>query len=160
VRVQWIARLIEKGDFTVERKPQTYLNHTKWDPPFHFFLGPFLMIVFGLSIWNVIREDYELPAWVLLALSFGTLILTFKTRLYALKVQDRVIRLEERLRLMRVLPERLRPRVEELTESQVIALRFASDAELSGLVEKALAGSSNADIKKAIVNWRPDYYRA
>jgi hypothetical protein len=79
-----------------------------------------------------------------------------KIRLYTLKVQDRVIRLEERQRLTTLLPEPLRSRIPELSE----ALRFASDAELSTLVGRALSEKlSRADIKKAIQTWRPDYWR-
>jgi len=83
-----------------------------------------------------------------------------KIRLYATKNQDRIIRLEERLRLATLLPDALRPRIGELTESQLVALRFASDAELPVLVEKTLAGKlSNKEIKTSIASWRPDYFR-
>jgi hypothetical protein len=95
---------------------------------------------------------------VVVAIAFAVLVV--KMRLYALKAQDRVIRLEERLRLATVLPEALRQRIPELTEGQLIALRFAPDDELAGLVQKATAEKmAGSDIKKAVRNWRPDYFR-
>jgi hypothetical protein len=88
------------------------------------------------------------------------LVVIERIRNYALRVQDRVIRLEERLRLMSVLPEPLRARIGELTVQQLIGLRFASDQELPGLVQRALDEKlSPADIKKSVVTWRPDYSR-
>ena len=114
-----------------EKMPQTYANHTRFDPPFHFFLIPVAAITFFVTIWMAIRESFSFPAiWVIVAALAG-LVAAFKIRLYALRVQDRVIRLEERLRLATVLPEPLRARIGELNESQVVALRFASDSDLS-----------------------------
>lgn len=86
--------------------------------------------------------------------------LAFKARSYPLKAQDRVIRLEERLRLAMVLPDRLRGRIGELSESQLIALRFAPDSELETLVDRVLAGNLDSkQIKESIQNWRADYFR-
>jgi len=149
-----------------ERKPQTFANHTRWDPLFHFFVIPIFAIGLIMTLIHFfahitegdLREHVHAFLLILLALAF--LILAFKTRLYALKVQDRVIRLEEQLRMMRLLPEPLRARIPELTEGQLCGLRFASDAELPKLVERALNEKlSRTDIKKSIQNWRPDYWR-
>lgn len=149
-----------------QNKPQTFDNHTRFDPLFHFFVLP----VFGLGlIMSLIhffahfthsdfRENFH--AFLLIVLALALLALALKTRLYSLKVQDRVIRLEERLRLMQLLPEPLRSRIPELTEDQLVGLRFASDAEVPKLAERALIEKlSRKDIKKAIQNWRPDYWR-
>ncbi len=92
--------------------------------------------------------------------SVAAAIAVLKIRMYALRVQDRVIRLEERLRLASLLSEPLRSRIPELTVGQLVALRFASDAEVPKLAERALSEKlSPADIKKAIQVWRPDYLR-
>jgi Family of unknown function (DUF6526) len=142
-----------------EKKPQTLANHGRLDPLFHIIVVP----VFGLSaiaatIHFLWRPSAHSAAFFVL--SVAALIAIFKIRLYPLKVQDRVIRLEERMRLSMLLPEPLRARIPELTESQLIALRFASDAELPDLASRALNEKlSQADIKKAIKVWRPDYWR-
>jgi hypothetical protein len=142
-----------------EQRPQTYSNHTRWDPVFHFFLGPLSAVTFLASVWNAVRR----PDFVSLWLAFGALLFVidvFLNRTYSLKVQDRVIRLEERLRLTALLPDSHRSRIGELTEGQLIALRFASDADLPVLAAKALDDRlAPADIQKAIRDWRPDYFR-
>jgi len=143
-----------------ENLPQTYATHTRWHPPFHFFAMPATLTALILAIINVVKHYEVLEAWALVALAAAALVTTFLTRINALKAQDRVIRLEERLRLTAILGEPLKSRIGELTEGQLIAMRFASDGEVAGLVEKALSAKMPAkDIKKAIVNWRADTYR-
>ena len=138
---------------------QTRNNHVRLDASFHFFLLPALFV---LLIWSAVHafrfpssEAIMLPAIVLLAL-----LTAFKARVYALKVQDRIIRLEEQLRLARLLPDSLTTRIRELTEPQLIALRFASDPEVPHLVERTLDQNlSNRQIKSEIRVWRADYWR-
>jgi hypothetical protein len=142
-----------------EKMPQTFANYTRVDPPFHLFVLPVAGINLLVAIWYLIQNPGFYAAW-LIVVAVAAIVLVLKTRLYALKAQDRVIRLEERLRLVSLAPDTLRSRIGDLSESQLIALRFAPDAELPGLAEKALSGKLSGDeIKKAIVNWRPDYFR-
>lgn len=149
-----------------ENKPQSFAHHTRWDPAFHFFIGPVFMLGLVLTLVHFFAHIHEgdfsdhFHAFLLIVLAAALLTLTFKVRLYALKVQDRVIRLEERLRLTQLLPEPLRARIPELTVDQLCGLRFASDAEIPKLVERTLSEKlSRKDIKKAIQAWRPDYWR-
>ena len=142
-----------------EKMPQTYANYTRLDPPFHMFVVPVVGINLLVAIWQLIQNPGFYSAWMVV-FAAALIVLALKARLYALKAQDRVIRLEERLRLASLLPEASRSRIGELTESQLIALRFASDAEAPALVERALSAKlAGAEIKKAIVTWRPDYWR-
>jgi hypothetical protein len=138
---------------------QNYKNHTRLDPAFHFFLLPVAAINVIGAIWNLWQYPGLVGGWrVILAIAGAVAVL--KIRTYALKAQDRVIRLEERMRMAQLLPAPQRGRIGELTEPQLIALRFACDAEIPSLVEKTLASNMRArDIKQAIVNWRPDYFR-
>lgn len=147
-------------------KPQIFANHTRFDPLFHFFLVPIFTLGLLMTLIHFFahlgegdfRDHFHSALLILLALALLTWL--FKTRLYALKVQDRVIRLEERLRLLQLLSEPQRSRIPELTEGQLIALRFASDAELPKLSERAMDEKlSRKDIKKLIQKWRPDYWR-
>jgi hypothetical protein len=143
----------------MEKKPQTLANHAKFDPPFHFLVVPVLLI-------NVIVVGYYLfrfpglgGTWLLLV-SLALLVLAGRTRSYATHLQDRIIRVEEHLRLAAIVPEPLRSRIGELTDAQLVGLRFASDAEVPALVQRAIDEKlSRSDIKKAIVDWRPDYSR-
>ena len=147
-------------------QPQSYANHGRFHPIFHFVLLPLLLINLIVSIvWLVhvlgLRQTWDVVAAVtdvVLALVF--LVLAFLARSYPMKVQDRVIRLEERLRLYALLPESKRNRIPELTEDQLIGLRFAPDEELPALAEKAWTEKlTRKDIKKAINRWRPDHWR-
>ena len=143
-----------------EKVPQTLANHVRFHPPFHFFLMPAALVLLILTIVNVVRHSDLLGAWILLLIGIMMPVAVLLIRINALRVQDRVIRLEERLRMTQVLNEPLKSRIADLSEPQLIALRFASDAELSGLMEKALKENlKGADIKKAIVSWRADVFR-
>jgi hypothetical protein len=139
--------------------PQDFAHHTRWDPLFHFFIIPVFAISVIMTIVHLVRSPGLHSVWVVVAM-IALLLAIFKIRLYSLKVQDRVIRLEERLRLATLIDPSLRSRIGEITESQLVALRFASDAELPALAARALNEKlRNADIKKAIVHWRPDHFR-
>jgi hypothetical protein len=138
---------------------QSFKTHTMYDPPFHFFLAP---LAAAALIWTIVQLVRQ-PSWTTGIHVLGVvwlLVLMFKMRVYSLKVQDRVIRLEERLRLAEMLPPALQPRIGDLSCDQLIGLRFASDGELPGLVEKTLGGNWNRkQIKAAVQNWRADAWR-
>jgi Family of unknown function (DUF6526) len=143
--------------------PQSYSHHTRWDPIFHFFVLPaFVLAAVAAIVVHLFLHFHPHPLHGVLVTVFAiaVLVMLFKIRLYPLRVQDRIIRLEERLRLATLLPEALRSRIPELSERQLIALRFASDGELAGLAQRAMNEElSPDDIKKSIKNWRPDYWR-
>jgi len=138
---------------------QDLAHHTKWDPPFHFFAAPVFLANAIYSIVTLIRYPSFDSGWAMVV-ALALAVVTFKGRINPLKVQDRLIRLEERQRLSGLLPEPLRSRIGELTERQLVSLRFASDAEIPGLVAMTFSNQlSPADIKKSIVNWRADNFR-
>lgn len=143
----------------MERMPQTFANHGKFDPLYHFVLSPLALVLLIGSIWAAVNEGTG-EAWWRVGVAVAVFLIVAKLRVYSLRVQDRVIRLEERLRLQTVLPAPLRSRVTELTPADLIALRFASDEELPSLVERVLSEHPKGkEIKKSIRNWRPDYFR-
>ena len=142
-----------------EKVPQNLSNHTRFDPLFHFFILPVFFITFISTIVHLVRHPGLHSAWLVVFMLAAALAVT-RMRTYAIKVQDRVIRLEERLRLAILLDGPMRGRITEFSESQLIGLRFASDAELPALAARTLSEKlSKADIKKAIVQWRSDYWR-
>jgi len=140
---------------------QTYKNHTRFLPAFHFFVLP----VLALNALNAIRHVWVAPnattVWTLIVAA-ALLMLGLLSRIMAVTVQDRVIRLEMRIRLQQSLPADLRGRIDELTPRQLVALRFASDAELPELVREVLAGklATSRDIKLRVKNWQGDWLRA
>jgi len=141
---------------------QSYSHHTRRDPIFHFFVLPMFFVALVFSVVHLIARHHHHPLHGVLLVLFvlAATIAVFRVRQYPLKVQDRIIRLEERLRLATLLPEAFRYRIPELTEQQLIALRFASDSEVAGLAQRAINEHlSPDDIKKAIQQWRPDQWR-
>ena len=142
-----------------EKVPQSFSNHLRLDPAFHFFILPVFAITIIITIMHLVTHPSLHSAWLMVfVIAAATAVV--KARSYALKVQDRVIRLEERLRLAILVDKPLRSRIVELSESQLIGLRFASDAELPALAARALSEKlSRTDIKKAVGQWRPDYWR-
>ena len=142
-----------------DKAPQSFANHAKFDPPFHFLLAPITLLFILYACVHLYRHP-DLHSVILLVGGITAAGALLKFRVYSLRVQDRVIRLEERLRLATLLPDNLRSRIGELSEGQLIGLRFASDAELPALAQRAMNEKlSKKEIKKAIVNWRPDYFR-
>ena len=140
--------------------PQTYPTHRRWHPWFHFFAVPVLAINVLVAGFFVFRRAHWLNVWNLL-FSIAVLTGVVLARYYALRVQDRLIRLEERVRLAQCLPDELRGRINELTTSQLIALRFCADEELPELTRAILEGEvrGREQIKKRVQNWRPDHHR-
>jgi hypothetical protein len=135
---------------------QNLANHVRVDPPFHFFVLPVFAISWLVSVGLLVRHPSFLSGWGVV-LATGAMVAVLKIRLNALRVQDRIIRLEEKLRLASLLPESVRPKIGSLTDDQLIGLRFASDPEVAALVERALSENlGRADIKKAVRRWRPD----
>ena len=143
-----------------EQTLQTFKSHTKNVPLFHFVALPILLLN---VIWSLVRAatDFSADTAIGIVVAFALLIVAFFARVFALGAQDRVVRLEERLRMQHLLPDDLKPRINDFTTNQMIALRFASDAELPDLARKVLdenIGERKA-IKQLIKTWRADYQR-
>ncbi|HSG08564.1 MAG TPA: DUF6526 family protein [Longimicrobiales bacterium] len=140
--------------------PQSYENHAKMVPMFHGVT--FGLLVINLA-WTGVRafRDFSTGTFVALLLAVALILVMFWARLFALGVQDRVIRLEERLRMAQLLPDDLKPRIGDFTTEQLIALRFASDEELPGLARRVLNEgiTDRKTIKQAVKNWRADHQR-
>lgn len=139
---------------------QTYKNHVRWYPLVHFVIIPLLL--FNL-IWQIVilwqERTWDRGESVLMAVVFGLIV--FTARIQAMRVQDRVIRLEEQLRYRAILPADLADRARGLKTGEIIALRFAHDDELADLVKRTLDGEfgKTKEIKMAVKNWRGDHLR-
>lgn len=141
---------------------QNFGNHTKFVPVYHFFVVPVLLINFGTQLYWWIKLEFALRHFLPVLVSAALLLGLLSLRLMTLKVQDRLIRLEERLRYERVLPAELQARAGELSVGQIVSLRFASDAELPTLMRRVLDEklTQRKAIKQLVQNWRADYLRA
>ena len=137
---------------------QSYKNHTRLDPLFHFFVLPIAAINVLVAIWNLLHNPGLGAGWFVV-LALAGVVAVVKIRTYPLKAQDRLIRLEERLRLSELLSDPVRSKIGDLTEGQLVALRFAADEEVAEMVSKALGGMTPREIKKVISVWRADYFR-
>ena len=139
---------------------QNLANHTKLVPPFHYVVLPILLVNLGWAVrglFNGMTFDAILSVLVAVALFMAAVF----GRVFALKAQDRVIRLEMRLRMRELLPEELQRRINDFTPTQMVGLRFASDTELPDLARKVLDDNitSATPIKKMVTDWQGDYYR-
>lgn len=140
---------------------QNVSNHARYVPGYHFVLSALLLAVLGWQIYYLaIRPSLGTALGLVLAVAL--ILMYWYTRVFAVTVQDRVIRLEERLRMAALLPAELKPRIPEFTPRQLVALRFASDAELPALAKRVLDEkiTDEKEIKKLIKEWRADYLRA
>jgi hypothetical protein len=138
---------------------QSFKKHARFDPPYHFFLAIVFTANVIVAIVHAVRHSNFISWWLVLV-SIAAFVALFKMRLYPLKVQDRVIRLEERLRLQALTSTEWHTQIFRLTEDQLIGLRFAADGEVVELAKQALEHNLNRkQIKERIRNWRPDYWR-
>ena len=140
--------------------PQNYKNHVRFVPMFHYVLLPLLLVNFLALAYGLWREPSLSAGWALVV-AFALIVTAFAARVFALKAQDRVIRLEERLRMRELLPQDLKARINDFSPEQLIGLRFANDAELPSLAATVLRDNvqQRDAIKKMVKNWRADDLR-
>jgi hypothetical protein len=141
--------------------PQSYANHRRWFPLYHYVALPILGVNVVIAVAHLVRRPTPWNGW-LVVVAIGLVCGLVASRASTLMVQDRLIGLEMRLRLATTLPPELRTRIPELRLRQLIALRFAGDDELVSLVERCLQGElETADaVKRAVRDWRADQLRA
>ena len=143
-------------------------NHSKWVPGYHFLLSGILVlnlvwrVLYAWRLYGRYGHTFELNALADIGVAVALVLIFWYMRTFPLKVQDRIIRAEERERLARLLPADMRGRVGEFSPNQLIALRFASDEELPALAQKVLQDkiTDRKTIKQMVRNWRADHLRA
>ena len=138
---------------------QNFENHARYVPAYHYVAYPILLLNFGWTAWNL--RDPSFPAVLDGLVAVALLLVTYYARSFPLKAQDRVIRLEMRLRMRDRLPEDLQGRIDEFTPTQMVGLRFAGDDELPDLAREVLDRNLTqaTPIKKRITDWQADHYR-
>lgn len=142
-----------------EQASQNLKNHGRVDPSFHFVLFAVLIVNLIVAIASLVRHPGFYAGW-LVVLSIAVFILYFKVRLYPLRVQDRIIRLEERIRLQALAPAEWHTQIYRLSEDQLVGLRFAGDDEVVELAKQALEHNlTRKQIKERIRDWRADNFR-
>lgn len=139
---------------------QSFDNHAKMVPLYHYWATAFLITPTLYFLVQTVTS-FSMTHVMFLSLAIGVNIIGLFSRLFPLGVQDRVIRLEERLRMERVLPQELKARINDVGTDHLIGLRFASDDELADLVRRVLDGelATRKDVKAAVKSWRPDHQR-
>jgi hypothetical protein len=144
------------------QKPQNFQNHVRVVPAYHMFVFGVFVINIGYTTYRLVKDAFSWGSLINLLVALALVVLFFHVRIFVLAVQDRVIRLEMRLRLAELLPAELRPRIMEFSVGQLVALRFASDAELPALARKVLDEKliDRKAIKQLVKDWQADYLRA
>jgi hypothetical protein len=138
---------------------QSYANHARYEPLFHFVLGGMLAINFAYAVRHAIAA-LSLDGWMQLLVATALMLMFWFVRAFPVTAQDRIIRLELRMRLRELAPD-VMPRFDQLTPAQVTALRFAGDGELADLTRRVLDGklTKASDIKQAVTDWQADHWR-
>ncbi len=146
---------------TSPKSGQHFASHARWVPGYHFLTGTLTIVVFGWSMYRLVTQRSADTVFGAM-LGFSLLAQGYYLRAFPLAVQDRLIRLEEHLRLERLLPADMKSLIPRFSSEQLIAMRFASDEELPALAKKVLDGgvSQRKSVKAMVQNWRPDHMRA
>lgn len=139
---------------------QSFEKHAKMVPMYHYVAFGLIFVPTVHFIYRMVT-DFSMSGLMLSAFGVGVILTAFFARVFPLGVQDRVIRLEERLRMERVLPDDLKARIHEISTSHLIGLRFAPDSELADLTRQVLDGSlaDRKSVKQAIASWQADHQR-